>query len=134
MSRRLSFAVTTLVGLLPAACPEAPPPLLPDAPPVPDHGTTATGPASPVATSSNVSFAVAQSPLALTASDGTGLKLAELRAEAIIEGPLAFTELRMTFENPLDRQLEGTFRITLPQGASLSRFAMKIGGEWQEGE
>ena len=27
-----------------------------------------------------------------------------------------------------------TFRITLPQGASLSRFAMKVGGAWQEGE
>ena len=90
---------------------------------------TATPPAP-----TNVSFALAQSPLALTASDGTGLRLAELHAEAVIDGPLAFTELRLTFENPLDRNLEGTFRITLPQGASLGRFAMKIGSEWQEGE
>src|SRR5687768_5048627 len=73
-------------------------------------------------------------PVRLTASDGTGLKLVALKAEAAVEDPLALTELHLTFENPEDRVLEGTFRITLPQGASLSRFAMKVGGVWQEGE
>jgi hypothetical protein len=73
-------------------------------------------------------------PVRLTASDGTGLKLVGLRAEAAVEDPLALTELHLTFENPEDRILEGTFRITLPQGASLSRFAMKVNGSWQEGE
>ena len=135
MTRRLSLALTTLAGILAASCHEAPPARFAEPPgsataPPPEG----TGPLASGAASSNTSFAIAQPPLALTASDGTGLKLAELRAEAIIDGPLAFTELRLTFENPLDRQLEGTFRITLPQGASLGRFAMKIGGEWQEGE
>jgi tetratricopeptide (TPR) repeat protein len=73
-------------------------------------------------------------PVRLTASDGTGLRLVSLRAEAAVEDPLALTELHLTFENPEDRVLEGTFRITLPQGASLSRFAMKVGNVWQEGE
>ncbi|MFT3775951.1 MAG: VIT domain-containing protein [Minicystis sp.] len=73
-------------------------------------------------------------PLSLTASDGTGLTLAALEARAIIEDPLAFTELHLTFDNPEDRRLEGTFGITLPEGAALSRFAMKIGEAWQEGE
>src|SRR5207253_1332298 len=50
------------------------------------------------------------------------------------DGPLAFTEMSLAFENPNDRVLEGTFRITLPRGASLGRFAMKIDGQWQEGE
>ncbi len=73
-------------------------------------------------------------PMSLTASDGTGLRLASLTARAVVEGPLAFTELRLSFDNPEDRQLEGRFAITLPPGAALSRFSMKIGGRWQEGE
>jgi tetratricopeptide (TPR) repeat protein len=73
-------------------------------------------------------------PFALTASDGTGLKLVELKAQAVMEGPLAFTELHLTFENPLDRVLEGRFQITLPDKAAISRFAMKIEGQWQEAE
>lgn len=74
------------------------------------------------------------SPMTLTASDGTGLKLVSLTVNAVVEDPLAFTELTMVFENPLDRQLEGQFKITLPQDASLSRFAMKVDERWQEGE
>lgn len=74
------------------------------------------------------------SPMTLTASDGTGLTLVSLTATAVVEDPLAFTELTLVFENPLDRQLEGQFKITLPQEASLSRFAMKVDDAWQEGE
>jgi hypothetical protein len=72
--------------------------------------------------------------LSLTASDGTGLKLAVLDARGVIDGPLAFTEVRLAFDNPEARTLEGTFRITLPQGAAISRFAMRQGERWQEGE
>lgn len=78
--------------------------------------------------------ALAQAPLGLTASDGTGLALVDYRARAVIEGPLAFTELTLTFENPANRVLEGQFRVTLPRGATVSRFAMKLDGRWQEGE
>ena len=52
--------------------------------------------------------------------------------EAARRGPPA--EVSLTFDNPEDRTLEGRFRITLPSGASISRFAMKIGGAWQEAE
>jgi tetratricopeptide (TPR) repeat protein len=83
---------------------------------------------------SSKALTAAELPVRLTASDGTGLSLVSLRAEAAVEDPLALTELHLTFENPEDRVLEGTFRITLPQGASLSRFAMKVGNAWQEGE
>ncbi len=75
-----------------------------------------------------------EAPFRLTASDGTGLKLDGIDARAVVEGPLAFTELRLTFENPDDRVLEGRFQITLPTGAALSRFAMRNGDAWQEGE
>jgi hypothetical protein len=73
-------------------------------------------------------------PIRLTASDGTGVALTRLRARAVVADPLAFTELRLTFENPQPRILEGRFTIVLPQGASVSRLAMKIGDLWQEGE
>lgn len=73
-------------------------------------------------------------PMSLTASDGSGLRLASLKARAVVEGPLAFTELTLSFDNPVDRQLEGRFAITLPPGAAISRFAMKIDDRWQEGE
>ncbi len=73
-------------------------------------------------------------PLSLTASDGTGLALVALEANGVLEPPLAFTELHLTFDNPRDRTIEGQFRISLPPGAALSRFAMKNGAGWQEGE
>ena len=76
----------------------------------------------------------APAPLSLTASDGTGLKLVSLDVRAALEDPLGLTELRLTFENVQDRVLEGNFKIMLPPGAALSRFAMKIDDVWQEAE
>ncbi len=76
----------------------------------------------------------APAPISLTASDGAGLDLVSLTASAVVEDPLAFTELHLTFRNPEKRVREGRFRITLPAGATLSRFAMRIGDRWQEGE
>jgi tetratricopeptide (TPR) repeat protein len=75
-----------------------------------------------------------EAPMGLTASDGTGLRLVRMVGRAVVEEPLAFTELHLSFENPQARTIEGHFRITLPQGATISRFAMKIGDRWQEGE
>ena len=76
----------------------------------------------------------AAAPFTLTASDGSGLLLSRLDARAVVEGPLAFTELHLYFHNPEDRTREGTFTITLPPGAAISRFAMENAGEWQEAE
>jgi hypothetical protein len=75
-----------------------------------------------------------QGPISLTATDGTGLRLIELVGRAVVQDPLAFTELVLTFENPEARRLEGRFEIVLPEAATISRFAMKIGAYWQEGE
>ncbi|MEZ4435296.1 MAG: VIT domain-containing protein [bacterium] len=75
-----------------------------------------------------------EAPYSLTTPDGTGLALVGLDARAVVDGPLAFTELRLTFENPHDRTIEGHFQITMPDDAAISRFAMKIGGAWMEGE
>ena len=73
-------------------------------------------------------------PAELTASDGTGLTLEKLRIRGVVEGPLAFSELHLTFRNPTDRRLEGRFQLALPPGAAVSRFAMKIAGAWMEAE
>lgn len=70
----------------------------------------------------------------LSTSDGTGLKLKLLHSQTVLQGPLAFTEVRLTFENPENRVREGQFRITLPPGAAISRFAMRIDDKWQEAE
>jgi len=73
-------------------------------------------------------------PWSLTASDGSGLRLVSIEAKAVIEGPLAFTELHLRFANPEDRVREGTFAITLPSGATVSRFAMAEDGHFKEAE
>jgi len=39
-------------------------------------------------------------PWSLTASDGSGLALTRIDAKAVVEGPLAFTELHLYFHNP----------------------------------
>lgn len=72
--------------------------------------------------------------VSLTSSDGSGLRLATLEARAVLYGPLAFTELHLSFENTEDRQREGTFSIALPPAAAVSRFAMRLPRGWQEAE
>ncbi|HIE01808.1 MAG TPA: tetratricopeptide repeat protein [Thiotrichaceae bacterium] len=75
-----------------------------------------------------------ESRISLTASDGTGLELHKLEARVVLDGFLAFTELKMVFYNPQNRQREGRFQIILPDNAAISRFAMKIADRLQEGE
>ncbi|HZO15093.1 MAG TPA: AgmX/PglI C-terminal domain-containing protein, partial [Polyangiaceae bacterium] len=77
---------------------------------------------------------VRTAPITLDSVDGKALSLERLDAETVVDGPLAFTELRLTFKNQEERQIEGRFRMALPPRASVSRFAMKIAGRWQEAE
>lgn len=151
MNRRLTGATRAALALaslslsscstMPSGAPGAPGALAPPRP----HGASAKNLAtsfpafalaaspSPAAASSPKKVAVAP-PMRLTASDGSGLRLVSLTGRAVIEGPLAFTELHLVFENPEDRVIEGNFGITLPAKASVSRFAMRIGDRFQEGE
>lgn len=73
-------------------------------------------------------------PFTLTTSDGAGLLLTKIEAKAVVDGPLAFTELHLTFHNPEARVREGRFAVTLPDEAALSRFAMENDGQWMEAE
>ena len=73
-------------------------------------------------------------PMSLTASDGSGIVLTRVDAKAVVEGPLAYTELNLYFHNPEPRVREGHFDIALPAGAALSRFAMETDGHFMEAE
>ena len=70
----------------------------------------------------------------LTASDGSGLEITNVEIKSVLDGPLAFTELHLYFRNPEARVREGKFRITLPDGAAISRFAMENDGQFMEAE
>jgi hypothetical protein len=125
-----AVAVTALVTFVVARSWHGGPRVSPDGDRISETGSLHAFPPDPPSKDA----AKAAPSLSLTASDGTGLKLASLDARGVVQGPLAFTEIRLAFDNPEDRTLEGTFRITLPQGAAISRFAMKQGDRWQEGE
>jgi len=71
-------------------------------------------------------------PLALTPTDGSELAIRQIAADVQIRGPLAHTELHLTFHNAEPRVREGRFTIAMPPGAAVSRFAMKIGEIWRE--
>jgi len=75
-----------------------------------------------------------ESPISLTSSEGAGLEFHQLEVRVVLDGFLAFTELQMVFYNPENRQREGRLQMVLPNNAAISRFAMKIGEQLQEGE
>jgi len=98
-----------------------------------------TGPAAQLplpafASSEYVLKAEPEAPWSLTATDGSGLVMTRVEARAVYQGPLAFTELHVYFHNPENRIREGTFAITLPPNAAVSRFAMEHEQQWMEAE
>lgn len=54
--------------------------------------------------------------------------LEKLQVKASITGPLAYTSLTMTFRNPHNRPLGGDLYFPLPEGASVSGYALDING------
>lgn len=130
MRHTLAFAVL-LCALLASSCRTFPVPT-----PTP-KGSPRSSPASKplgIETPGFLPIAREEAPLGLTSADGTGQKLISLKAQAVLEGPLAFTQLHLVFENPENRVVEGRFEITMPDGAAISRFAMKVDEQWQEAE
>ncbi len=77
---------------------------------------------------------VPPSPVSLTNPDGQALDLEKYDLRVAVHGPLALTEMEMTFRNPKDRQMEGRFLYLLPPGATVSRFAKEVNGKLMEGE
>ena len=86
----------------------------------------------PVAASpAGTDTAPAGSPL-LTA-DGEAVPLARVEVEATIAGFLARTTTTLTFRNDKDRTLEGQLDFPLPEGATISGYALDIDGVMVEG-
>jgi hypothetical protein len=129
-SRRLLGAFLAAL----AACNLTPPPAEPPGPAAGPTFAADRAPAPATELAYDALVAAPEAPMSLTASDGTGLALARVEARVVIDGPLAFTELHLRFDNPEDRVREGRFAIALPPGAAISRFAMAIDGRWMEAE
>jgi hypothetical protein len=73
------------------------------------------------------------------------LPLRELDAQVVVEGPLAFTELRLVFENTSDHLIEvnpkklvvpsyARLDLRLPRGGALARYAVEHTDGWTEAE
>ncbi|MBI3832226.1 MAG: tetratricopeptide repeat protein [Planctomycetes bacterium] len=73
-------------------------------------------------------------PVSLTNPDGQALAIEKYDLRVAIHGPLALTEMEITFRNPQDRRIEGRFLYLLPAGATVSRFAKDVDGHLMEGE
>jgi tetratricopeptide (TPR) repeat protein len=70
----------------------------------------------------------------LTSSDkATPIKLRKLDIGIKIIGTRSATTFVMTFHNPTDKVLEGTFNLPLPDGANVIRYALDINGKMREG-
>jgi Ca-activated chloride channel homolog len=74
-------------------------------------------------------------PALMVKKDGVSspLGLAKLRTEVRIYGSLAETTTTMTFTNPTARAMEGDLYFPLPEGATISGYALDIGGAMVDG-
>lgn len=73
-------------------------------------------------------------PISVQASNGYYINLLSLKVSTVIAEPLAYTEIHIKFQSVSSEVLEGIFRMTVPEGALVSRWAMRLGDGWQEGE
>lgn len=70
----------------------------------------------------------------LTATDtASPILLQKLVIDVHIIGNRSITTYTMTFYNPSQKVLEGTFNLSLPEGASVTRYALDIDGKMREG-
>ena len=74
-------------------------------------------------------------PQLIAQQDKTETPLSITRADlrVVIDGYLAETTTTLTFSNPNDRVLEGELRFPLPEGATVSGFALDVGGQLVDG-
>ena len=64
----------------------------------------------------------------------TTLFLRALNVQAEITDGVAVTRVEQTFQNPLGRQVEGTYIFPLPDEVAVGEFAMTVGGKTLQGE
>jgi Ca-activated chloride channel family protein len=72
---------------------------------------------------------VADSPqLLVTGEDGRALSIAKAEIGVQVTGYLAQTSMTLTFANDADRVLEGELTFPLPENATVSGYALDVGG------
>jgi len=84
-----------------------------------------------------VFFAQAQMPVLKvqqteTADQKDAVKLKKLAIDVQITGNIATTVMTMTFHNDSNRILEGELTFPMPEGVSISRYALDINGKMRE--
>lgn len=82
-------------------------------------------------------FVKAQMPVlkvqqAETAGQAAAVKLKKLNIDVQITGNIATTVMTMTFHNSSNRILEGELTFPMPEGVSISRYALDINGKMRE--
>jgi Vault protein inter-alpha-trypsin domain len=78
-------------------------------------------------------FANAQSPLlTIKDKDSVLVKMSEMLVNVKIVGNIAYTTAEMHFTNKSNRQMEAELLFPLPEGVSVSRYAIDINGKMRE--
>jgi hypothetical protein len=78
-------------------------------------------------------FAKAQSPqLTVKDKDSTLVKMSQLLVNVKIVGNIAYTTAEMHFSNKSRRQMEAELLFPLPEGVSVSRYAIDLNGKMRE--
>jgi hypothetical protein len=81
-----------------------------------------------------IELAVDREPRGGGAPIAEPLALTDVTADVVVEGPLAYTQLALTFASDDTRVREGRFSITLPTDAAVGRFALHRDQGWREAE
>ncbi len=79
------------------------------------------------------SFLKAQLPQLTSSDKASPIFLKVLETDVKILGSRSATTFTMTFYNPSQKVLEGTFVLPLPEGAMVTRYALDINGTMREG-
>ncbi|WP_435895566.1 VIT domain-containing protein [Oceaniferula spumae] len=61
------------------------------------------------------------------------IRITDVEANVVITGRMAETTMLLKFENSSDRVLEAMLDLPLPEGASISRYALEVNGKLREG-
>lgn len=78
-------------------------------------------------------FASAQSPqLNVKGKDSSLVRLSQLKVNVKVVGNIAYTTTEMHFFNGTNRQMEAELIFPLPEGVSVSRYAIDINGKMRE--
>ena len=74
----------------------------------------------------------AQGPRMVVAGTPTILEIAEAEVDVRVVGGVARTEMELVFRNDTAKMVEGEFTLPLPEGATVSSYALEVNGALRE--